>query len=260
MSAGKFTVDVEDWFHCLYPQPRQWEGLPRRCHVGVDRLLRLLDNAQVKATFFVLGDVALHQPDVVRRIAAAGHEVGSHSMNHHFVTSMTPEAFEADLRRSIELISDITGAPVRAYRAPYFSINDHVDWAFDILAANGITQDSSVFPGHAPRYGNPTARKDPHEIRPGMMEWPISVGTIGNTSFPIVGGAYFRILPFWLTRWMLERHRLEGLPLNFYVHPWELDHEQPRVRNIPGSLRLRHYYALSRTEDKLKKLLEFFEF
>jgi polysaccharide deacetylase family protein (PEP-CTERM system associated) len=254
MTLNAFTVDVEDWFHGIDPDPARWHLYERRCHKGVERLLELLDRYETKATFFVLGDVARHQPGIVREIDRRGHEIGCHGMVHRRVSTMTPDQFASDLGQAMTLLAEITGRKVTAFRAPYFSIGPAMDWAFDVLAQAGIEHDSSIFPARAPHYGSPGAPRAPHRIRPGMVEWPVSVASFGRWAFPFAGGAYFRILPRGLFAALLAKHRLSRLPFIFYTHPWELDPDHPRA-DLPLEPRLRHYTNLARTEAKLGWLL-----
>ena len=182
------TIDLEDWFHCLEPDQSRWPCFERRAHIGTGKLLELLTRTGSHATFFVLGDVALAQPEVIERIVDCGHEIGSHGMYHNFVSKQSAEEFESDLVKSLDLLRRIAGAECTAYRAPYFSITRKMAWAFDILKRNGITTDSSIFPVRNPRYGDPGAPRRPYEALPGFWEWPIPAlpSPVGNV--PIGGG------------------------------------------------------------------------
>lgn len=253
-ALARFTVDVEDWFHGIAPDPSRWSSFERRCHVGTEILLRLLEEADTKATFFVLGDVARHQPQVVRAIAAHGHEIGSHGMLHERVEQLGPDRFRRDLRESLDVLQDITGDRVTSYRAPYFSARPDCSWFFETLISEGITNDSSIFPAWAPYYGSPTARREPHALGP-LQEWPISAALFLGLRIPFAGGAWFRFLgmrPFTILR---HWHARSDLPLIFYIHPWELDPGQPRLAGMSRIQQVRHYHAIAKTETRLKRLL-----
>ena len=249
------TVDLEDWFHCLEPDPGRWSAFEKRATMATERLLELLDSRSVLATFFVLGDVAQSAPSLVRRIADAGHEIGSHGMEHRLVYEQGQAAFQADLRRSIELLSDLAGTPVVSFRAPYFSITSKSMWAFDALVEEGIRHDSSVFPVHNHRYGIPTWSRHPAEVRPGLIEWPLACVPTRVGNLPCCGGAYLRLPPWSFTRWAVGALERRGDPIVAYVHPWEFDVNQPRVKTS-AFLQFRHYRGLATMEDRLLRLLD----
>ena len=250
------TIDLEDWFHCLEPDWRRWDKFERRAEVGANQLLSLLSEHDSKATFFVLGDVAQQQPEVVRAIHAAGHEIGTHGMHHEFVSAQTATEFRDDLRKSIDLLEDITSDKVRSYRAPYFSISQSSSWALDIIQREDLEFDSSIFPVRNPRYGVPNARRTPHQIIPGLYEWPISTipSAIGN--LPFAGGIYFRFLPWRFVYANLQRLQRNGEPVLLYLHPWEVDPGQPRYKTDSTFLNLRHYWRLGATLHKMEELLQ----
>jgi polysaccharide deacetylase family protein (PEP-CTERM system associated) len=261
-----FTVDVEDYFHVANfadrIHPRQWDGFESRVVGSTQRVLRLLDRHQVRGTFFVLGWVAERHPQLVREIAAAGHEIACHGYWHQIIYRQTRDEFAADLRLACSVLQQITGKPVAAYRAPSFSITRESLWALEVLAAAGITHDSSIFPVHHDRYGIPGAPRAPHPIatRHGaLMEFPPSVVRLCGQNLPVSGGGYFRLFPLSFTTRCYRRLNRQGQPVMFYIHPWELDSDQPR---LPCSLpsRLRHYVNLARTERKLDRLLDRFAF
>lgn len=215
----------------------------------------MLDHAGYRATFFVLGDVARHAPALVRRIAARGHEVGSHGMLHRFVGRLAPTAFRAELRESIRVLEDIAGTAVESFRAPWFSIGETTPWAFDVLAEEGIRRDSSVFPIRNHRYGAHRAHRLPHAVRPGLDEWPISTFPTPFGNLPFAGGVYFRVLPYaWIEHAMAGLER-RGEPLVFYFHPWELDCEQPRLVDVPPFLAWRHSARRASMATRLARLL-----
>lgn len=254
MTTHVLTIDLEDWFHCLEPDATKWSQFSRRIERVSERLLDLLDEHGARATFFVLGDVARHAPALIRTIAARGHEVGSHGTHHRPITSQTPGAFARDLRESIALLEDLAGQPIRSYRAPYFSITRRTLWALDILRAHGIERDSSIFPVHNHRYGIPDAAREPSELVPGLVEWPISVLASPLGNLPFAGGVYFRWLPFRFIQHAFACFEARDTPVVFYLHPWELDPAHPR-RLVSPFLFVRHYGRLATTEPRLRWLL-----
>jgi polysaccharide deacetylase family protein (PEP-CTERM system associated) len=257
--ANAFTVDLEDWFQGLEIEPDQWHRFENRLDIGVSRLLDLLDAADVRATFFVLGSSAEAHPGLVREIHAAGHEIGTHGYSHRFVYRLGAEGFAADLSRSLEVLRGLIQTPVIGHRAPFFSITDQSPWAFQVLQDHGIRYDSSVFPVRNYRYGIPAAERGIHRTREGLVEFPLSTVRLWRTNLPMAGGAYFRLLPYFLTRLGLRRINRSGSPAVFYIHPWELDPEHPRPE-LPRRIRLTHYHNLSRTAARLRRLLRDFRF
>lgn len=262
-----FTVDVEDYFHVQaferYIDRRHWGEYESRVVPNTHRLLRLLECHQVRGTFFVLGWVARRFPTLVRDIRRAGHDVGSHSYWHRLIYEQTPKAFRRDLRESKAVLEDILGEPVRSYRAPSFSIVQNSIWALDILAEEGIRYDSSIFPIHHDRYGIPGAARLPHELgtQSGKMwEFPMSTVRLLRWNVPIAGGGYFRLYPLAFTSRMLASLNRNGCPFVFYVHPWEVDPDQPRLGVGSLKSRFRHYVNLHSTHGKLDKLLGRFRF
>ena len=262
------TIDVEDYYHvsafesCL--DRADWDRYESRVVPNTWRVLRLLEKHDVRATFFVLGWVAERFPDLVRDISRRGHEIGCHSYDHRLVYRMTPDEFRADLVRARDVTERAAGARVDCYRAPSFSITKRSLWALDILVEEGIRFDSSVFPVHHDRYGIPDADPDIHRIdtpRGSLWEFPASVVPFGPVNLPVSGGGYFRLYPLWWTVRLLRRvHRRCGRPFIFYVHPWELDPEQPRLKSPSRLSRFRHYCNLASTERKLDLLLKQFAF
>ncbi|TWU29133.1 XrtA system polysaccharide deacetylase [Novipirellula artificiosorum] len=255
------TVDVEDYFHVSAFADRvcrhDWDRYECRVETSTDRLLSLFDAEQVRGTFFVLGWVAERYPALIRRIADAGHEIASHGYWHQLVYDLTPEAFAKDIADSKEAIADACGVVVTAYRAPSFSITEKSLWALDILAEHGFETDSSIFPisGHD-RYGMATAQKEIHEIQTEhgpIREFPPSAWSTGRVHVP-VGGGYFRLFPLRLTSQAINAVRREGRPAMFYTHPWEIDADQPRIKQINKRSRFRHYVGLKRTENRLRRL------
>jgi polysaccharide deacetylase family protein (PEP-CTERM system associated) len=261
------TIDLEDYY-----QVTAFAGasgaLGRDSHVSrieqnTVKLLDLLASANCKATFFVLGCVAERYPALVQQIARVGHEIACHSHLHRLVYSLTPTEFRADTQRAKELLENATGTPVRGYRAPSFSITHDTPWAFEILAGLGFTYDSSIFPVKHMNYGMPNGPRFPFRVKTSsgpVVEFPMPTVALGPARSPFGGGAYFRLLPYWYTRWGIDYiNRRENQPVCVYLHPWELDTEQPRMR---GSLtaKARHYFGLRGTETKLRRLLAEVEF
>jgi len=251
-----FTVDLEEWFHGIELTPDEWPD-DRRLLVGLEPLLRLLDDADVRATFFVLGAVAAEQPVVVRELAAAGHEIASHGYAHQFVYRQTPAEFRDDVRRARDLIEDIVAAPVTSYRAPYFSITDESRWALDILAEEGHRVDASIFPVQNDRYGIPDAPVTPHDITTAagtLREIPLRPFDILGRRLPFSGGAYLRILPWWVQALLWRAADRRGDSMVAYIHPWELDPGHPRIP-LRRRVALTHYARLHLTERRLRRLL-----
>jgi polysaccharide deacetylase family protein (PEP-CTERM system associated) len=262
-----FTVDVEEHFQVSafegVVRREAWPRLESRVGRNIDILLEILARYGVKGTFFTLGWIAEHRPEVVRAIAGAGHEVASHGYGHQRVTGLTPAEFREDVRRAKRVLEDVAAMEVLGYRAPSFSIVPGWEWAFDVLIEEGYRYDSSLFPVRRSRfYGYPGAPTVPHWInRPSgrLLELPMAVLRRLGQNIPAAGGAYLRILPYWVTSQALSELGRRGVPGMFYLHPWELDPEQPRV-NAPLAARLRHYTGLRRAEPRLERLLGAFPF
>jgi polysaccharide deacetylase family protein (PEP-CTERM system associated) len=226
-------------------------------------LLVLFDSVGVKATFFVLGWVAERCPGIVREIADRGHEVACHGFSHQLVYNQTPEEFREETLRSKQLLEEIAQVPVRGYRAASYSITNDSMWALDILAEAGFKYDSSIFPVRHDRYGIPGACEEPHVLNTSkgseLIEFPLSVAKVLGYNLPIAGGGYFRLYPYALTRAGLKQVNSRGQPFIFYLHPWEIDPEQPRIE--AGMLsRFRHYNNLDKCESRLRRLMEDFTF
>ncbi|GAB4255091.1 MULTISPECIES: XrtA system polysaccharide deacetylase [Deferrisoma] len=281
-----FTVDVEDYFHvsafeAVCP-PETWEARELRVERNTDRVLEVLAEFGVRATFFVLGWVAERCPGLVRRISAAGHEIACHGYGHRRVTTLTREAFRDDVRRAKGLLEDLAGVEVRGYRAPSYSIGPTTLWAFDELLEAGFTYDSSVFPVRHDLYGLAEWPRFPFRLErlegegagnwvpldpgaepgsPSLLEVPVTPVRLLGRNWPAAGGGYFRLLPYAVTRWALRRIlRADRRPFVFYVHPWELDPDQPRIEGAGLKSRFRHYLNLRRTEPRLRRLLSEFSF
>jgi len=261
------TVDLEDYFHVSAYEGKvrleEWDSYPSRVAENTDRLLALLAEHNCLATFFVLGWVAEKKPEVVARVAAAGHEIACHSMLHRRIFDLTPQEFREDTRRAKAVIEDTTGKQVAGYRAPSFSVIKKSLWAMEILAEEGFQYDSSIFPVEHPSYGIPDASRSPYWINTTsgrILEFPLPTLTLGSRRSPIGGGAYLRLLPYTYTRWAIRHlNKHENFPVCVYIHPWELDPQQPRMGGSI-SMRARHYFGLHSTENKLRKLVRDVEF
>ncbi len=293
------TVDVEDYYQVSAFERvvarERWPEYESRVAANTDRLLGIFAESGVRATFFVLGWVAERDASIVRRIAAAGHEIASHGYGHRLVYDQKPEEFRDDVRRGRALLQEASGQPVMGYRAPSFSITERSLWALDILIEEGFTYDASIFPIRHDRYGIPDAPRHPFWVsegveksgvaraskagngcwpasasgygeasrpsdRPGLLEIPGSTIRLAGLNLPVGGGGYFRILPYWWTRTGIRRlNEKEGRPAIVYLHPWEVDPKQPRLAGSPLS-RFRHYRNLEETEARLRRLLADFRF
>ena len=265
--VNAMSVDVEEHFHVsvfdgIVPRAT-WDAMESRVVSNTSRLLALFEEYEVRATFFVLGCVAERHPDLVARIAAAGHEVASHGYAHRLIYDQTPSAFRQDVRQAKRILEDAAGRPVVGYRAPSYSITPRSLWALDILVEEGYEYDSSIFPIRHDRYGIPVSARQPYAIERkagSIIEVPASTTRVGPWNLPIAGGGYFRLLPYWWTRWGIGRvNRTEERPAIFYIHPWEIDPDQPRLP--AGRMgRVRHYRNLEKTESRLRRLLADFKF
>ena len=264
--VNAMTIDVEDYFHVsvfdgLVPR-HAWGSMESRVVANTERLLRMFDEEDVTATFFVLGWVAERFPRLVREIAAQGHEIASHGYEHRLVYDMTPAAFRADVRRAKHLLESAASAPVHGYRAPSYSVTSRSLWALDVLIEEGYSYDSSIFPIHHDRYGIPVSPRHPYVLQRSkpIVEAPGSTVKWGPFNLPVGGGGYFRILPYGWTQWGIRRlNEVEGLPAIFYLHPWEIDPDQPRL-NTSRLSRFRHYRNLDKTEARLRALVREFRF
>ena len=258
-----FTVDLEDWFQGLTstnPLVDQWPTFESRVVQATQRLLALLNEQQVKATFFVLGYVADAHPDLVEMICSQGHEIGVHGYYHRFVTRLTADEFAQELDQTIEVIYRITGQSPIGHRAPYFSLNSSTPWAFDILESRGFLYDSSVFPIRNTLYGFPEAPRFPYKVGGHQIfEFPASTMSIAGIKWPIAGGFYNRAMPYAMIRHGIRQTNKQGEPAIIYVHPWELDTEQV-YSQVTVRERITHYHGRRRLQKKLRQLLSEFQF
>ena len=260
------TIDVEDYFQvqafARQIDPKTWGSYSLRVEKNTDRILALIEQRGVRATFFILGWVAERCPGLVKRIQRLGHEIGCHGYGHQAIYNGTYEDFERDLRRAKSVIENIIGRALKSYRAPSFSITSRTMWALGVLAEEGFEYDSSIFPIAHDVYGIPTAQRFPyiksldatHEIK----EFPPSTLRLFGINIPVAGGGYFRLFPYRVTAWAIRHlNETEQQPAMVYLHPWELDPDQPRVQSswLSG---FRHYQNLDTTEEKCLKLIDEF--
>jgi polysaccharide deacetylase family protein (PEP-CTERM system associated) len=260
--TNALTIDFEDWYQGIEIPHTDWDGFEDRIASSGRTVLAELARAEVRATFFVLGRVAEHHPELVREIAAAGHEIATHGWSHTLIYQMTPETFREELLRSIQLLEALSGKPILGHRAPFFSITRASLWALDILAEAGIRYDSSIFPVLNYRYGIDGAPRWPHpiETRGGRLEeFPISTWRCLGRNLPMAGGAYFRLYPYALTRAAFRSINAAGQPAVFYLHPWELDPDHPHIP-LPRRISLTHYVNLRATTGRFRRLLRDFRF
>ena len=265
------TVDVEDYFHVTaferYVNRERWDDYPLRVNENTLRILDIMDEFSVKATFFVLGWVADTVPSLVRRIYEKGHEIACHGYGHQLIYRIGPERFREDVRRSKLLLEDICGDKVNGYRAPSYSITKESLWAFDVLAEEGFLYDSSIFPIVHDIYGLPNAKRFPHEVysKSGVIkEFPMSTLQISlsrkKICIPVAGGGYLRLFPLWFIKKAIKGiNTAEGQPAVLYFHPWEIDGKQPRIKAGLKS-RFRHYLNIGKTAGRVKALLSSFKF
>lgn len=261
------TIDLEDYYHVSAFSEQipvdQWSSAASRIERNTELLLDLLDSAGCKATFFTLGWVAEQHPQVVRQVAERGHEIACHSLRHRTVYKMTREEFRDDTLSAKSLLEDCSGTRVVGYRAPSFSITEKSLWALEVLAELGFTFDSSIFPVAHPNYGIPNFARDPRRVQTPsgpIVEFPMTILEFAGFRSPFGGGAYLRFLPYWYTRWGVRfLNSTEGRPVCVYLHPWELDPDQPRMSGRLTS-RIRHYIGLRKTPAKFAQLIHDFEF
>jgi len=261
--VNALTIDVEDYFQvsALAPHfPRSdWEQVPCRVERNVELILGLLDEHGASATFFTLGWIAERYPQLVRRIAEAGHEIASHGYGHERASAQSRELFLADIVLAKAVLEDIAGQRIIGYRAPSFSIGKGNPWAHDCIAQAGYAYSSSVYPVRHDHYGMPDAPRFPYRLESGLLEVPVTTMRWMGHNWPAGGGGYFRLLPYAVSRWQIGRvNRADGRAAIFYFHPWEVDPEQPRVREAAARTRFRHYVNLARTEGRLRCLLRDF--
>ena len=262
--TNAMTVDVEDYFQVQafagVIDEAAWDTTPCRIEANMDRVLQQFERAGVTATFFTLGWIADRYPAIVRSIVAAGHELASHGYGHVRADSQSPDEFRADVRKAREVLQDLGGVTVTGYRAPTFSIGPRNAWAFDILAEEGYSYSSSVYPLKHDLYGTPDAPRFPYRPTAGrLIEIPMTTVRLGGRNLPCAGGGYFRLMPYGLFRILLRRfNRVDAASGVFYFHPWEIDPGQPVVEAASRRSRFRHTVNLGATHDRLERLLRDF--
>ncbi|MEO1037407.1 MAG: XrtA system polysaccharide deacetylase [Pseudomonadota bacterium] len=256
------TCDVEDYFQVsafehLVPKSA-WHEWPCRVEQNMDRILEIYAEHGAKGTFFTLGWIAEHYPNVVRKIAAEGHEVASHGYQHERVWNQEAESFRDDIDRTRKLLQDLSGQRVVGFRAASWSLDQRTPWAHAVMAECGYTYSSSIYPISHDHYGLPDAPLQPFiEKTSGLLEVPASTSRLAGRNLPSAGGGYFRLFPLPLSRWLINRvRRRNGVPAVFYFHPWEIDPDQPRMAGITLKTRFRHYVNLGRFESRLRRLLQ----
>ena len=264
--VNAMTIDVEDYYQVAafgkIVAPSDWDNYESRVVANTQRFLELLASRNIKATFFVLGYEAEWHPELVREIADAGHEIGSHGYAHQLAYTQSEVEFRDDVARSRKLLQDLSGQDVISYRAPSFSIGRRTPWGHRVLVEEGYRCDSSVFPVRHDLYGDPDAPVGIHNIETEsgpILEFPPTVVRLFGRNVPTGGGGYFRIFPWWLTRRMLTQIN-KTRPFVFYIHPWEIDPDQPRFDNASLKSRFRHYTNLHKTADRFTRLLDIFRF
>lgn len=264
-----FSVDVEDYFQVAALAPaipvESWPTRELRVEANTEVILELCAEKNIRGTFFILGWVAEKSPALVKRIAAAGHEIACHGYSHQLIYRQTQEVFRQETFRAKRYLEDTIGKAVTGYRAASFSITRESLWALDTLIDAGFEYDSSVFPIHHDRYGIPGASPEPGRIvapsKRTLVEFPMSAAKFFGVQVPVSGGGYFRILPYWVTRAGLKQiNEQAGRPFTFYLHPWEVDPGQPRVKNISAFSRFRHYTNLHKCKSRLRRVLGDFSF
>lgn len=261
------TIDVEDYFQvsalAKSIKSDDWDKIPARVTNNLHRLLDLFDEKDVKATHFVLGWVAERFPELIKEIDRRGHEVASHGYSHQLIYNQTPEVFEQETRDSKNILEDIISKPIYGYRAASYSITRNSLWALDILADCGFAYDSSIFPVVHDRYGIKGSPELPHVLETPkkqiLVEYPLSTYQLMGLAIPVAGGGYFRLYPYTLTRLFYNRLNKSGKAFVFYLHPWEIDTEQPRV-NAGLISTFRHYNNLNKCYNRLSTLLDEFKF
>jgi len=265
--VNALSVDVEDYFQVsafdrIVSRDR-WTSFDSRIVANTQRLLDMFDEAGVKGTFFTLGWVAEHHPQLVREIASRGHEVASHGYHHQLVYMLTPQQFREDVRSAKSALENTIGSPVIGFRAPSFSIVQRSLWALDVLIEEGYAYDTSIFPIHHDRYGIPDAPRHVHRVDRAcgsIVEMPGSTVRLGSFNLPIAGGGYFRQFPYAFTRWGIRRvNTVDRSPVVFYLHPWEIDPEQPRM-DVGAATRWRHDSVVDQVAQRLRRLVRDFPF
>ncbi|HET8903825.1 MAG TPA: XrtA system polysaccharide deacetylase [Saccharospirillum sp.] len=263
------SIDVEDYFQVAalarVVKPADWDAMPSRVEANTDALLALFERKGVKATFFVLGWVAERHPELIRRLADHGHEIASHGYSHQLIYTQTPAIFTEETRRSKDILENIIQKPVTGYRAASYSITHRSLWALDVLSDLGFTWDSSIFPIRHDNYGIPGSPREPYLLKTGnggvLREFPLTTARMFGQNIPAAGGGYFRQFPYPVFRHLFRQASGgDRVPQMFYLHPWEIDPDQPRFTAASWFSRFRHYTNLSKCYGRLEQLLDDFQF
>ncbi|MDR4503191.1 MAG: DUF3473 domain-containing protein [Candidatus Scalindua sp.] len=261
------TIDVEDYFQVSAFSNKirfeDWGNYESRVVENTKKLLEILSKTdEIKGTFFILGWVAEKYPEIVKEIDINGHEVACHSYRHQLIYNISPDEFRRDITKAKNILEDITGKKILGYRAPSYSITRKSLWAFEILAEAGFEYDSSVFPITHDLYGMPDAPRFEYKlVEHDLVEYPITTSRLLGLNIPVSGGGYFRLFPYWFTRMALHKiNTSDNQPFIFYLHPWEIDPEQPRIHGAKFLSRFRTYHNLVKTKERFGKLLKDFKF
>ncbi len=262
--TNAMTIDVEDYFQVSafapYIPRSDWNARECRVERNINAILEMLDNHTTKATFFTLGWIAERYPQLVRQIVEQGHELASHGHGHERASEQSEDTFYDDIKLAKQILEDISGTVVNGYRAPSFSIGKTNLWAYDCLERAGYRYSSSIYPIAHDHYGMPDSPRFSYPVRPGLLEIPITTLRMLNRNLPSSGGGYFRLLPYPVSRWMINRVNVQdGEPGIFYFHPWEIDTEQPRIAGINPKTRFRHYVNIRHMRARLNQLLKDFD-
>ena len=259
------TVDVEDYFQVSAFEKvinrDDWAHISCRVEANTNRILDLFDTFQIKATFFMLGWVAERYPNLIKRIVSEGHELASHGYEHIRVINQNPMQFKQDIEKTKNILEDLSGVKIKGYRAASYSIGEKNLWAIEELKNSGYTYSSSIYPVKHDLYGMPNAPRFKFKPRgdDGVLEIPVTTIELFNKKLPVGGGGFFRLYPYAMSRWALRHvNKQDQEPGVFYFHPWEIDPQQPRQKGLTIKTRVRHYLNLTRTESRLKRLLQDF--
>lgn len=253
------TIDVEDYFQvsafAAHIPRSEWNTRECRVERNVDRILAMLDDHGTKATFFTLGWIAERYPALIRRIVNNGHELASHGYGHERASDQSADGFFSDINVAKLILEDLCGNEVKGYRAPSFSIGERNLWAFECLERAGYQYSSSIYPIHHDHYGMPNAPRHAHRIG-NLLEIPATTVRFFNRNWPASGGGYFRLMPYGISRWMIEHiNRTDKMSAVFYFHPWEIDTEQPRIPGVGAKARFRHYVNIDQMELRIRRLI-----
>ena len=261
--SNALTIDVEDYFQVSafsnIINKKNWDEKECRIEKNIDNIISILDLKKIKATFFTLGWIAERYPSMIKKILMEGHELASHGYAHEKVSEISKSDFYQDVTRAKGILEDIGGKQINGYRAPSFSIAEKNFWAMEILSETGHRYSSSIYPVKHDHYGSPNAPRFPYKVFSELLEVPPTTVKLFGRNFPASGGGYFRLLPYSISKKMLDHvNNSENKPVVFYFHPWEIDSHQPRISNLSIKTRFRHYKNIEKMEEKIKKLVEDF--